>query len=264
MKCLEVKLDNSSRRKSARPPLHTGKEGPGERIKRLLVGPPRDLNDSRIFHRISLIAFLAWIGLGADGLSSSCYGPEEAFRTLGEHKYLAILLAAAMAFTVTIIAMAYSRVIEHFPFGGGGYVVATKLLGNNAGMVSGSALLVDYVLTIAISIAAAGDALFSFFPVEWRMYALPTEALLIIVLTLVNLRGVKESIILLAPIFVIFLITHCVLIRSWDRSQGYLDSGGFQRCRLQLLKRSFNTWFGRSRPYLPARIFAGRRNLYRH
>ena len=205
-------MDESSRRNSARPSLRTGKEGSGERIKRLLVGPPRDLNDSRIFHRISLIAFLAWIGLGADGLSSSCYGPEEAFRTLGEHKYLAILLAAAMAFTVTIIAIAYSRVIEHFPFGGGGYVVSTKLLGSNAGMVSGSALLVDYVLTIAISIAAAGDALFSFFPVEWRVYALPAEVLLIVFLTLINLRGVKESIIFLAPIFILFLITHLVLI----------------------------------------------------
>ena len=72
------------------------------------------------------------------------------------------------AFTVFIISAAYSRIIEQFPHGGGGYVVATKLLGARAGVVSGCALLVDYVLTITVSIAAAGDALFSFLPAAVR------------------------------------------------------------------------------------------------
>ena len=89
---------------------------------------------------------------------------EEAFRTLGEHTYLAVGLAALTAATVFIIAAAYSHIIEDFPHGGGGYLVATKLLGPRWGVVSGCALLVDYVLTITVSIAAAGDALFSFLP----------------------------------------------------------------------------------------------------
>src|SRR6202023_1406566 len=114
------------------------------RLKQLLYGSPRDVESPSTYHSISLIALLAWVGLGADGLSSSAYGPDEAFRALGTHTYLAIGLTAATAFTVFIISYAYSRIIEHFPSGGGGYVVATKLLGAEFGVVSGSALLVDY------------------------------------------------------------------------------------------------------------------------
>lgn len=182
------------------------------KAKRILFGPPRDLADRRLFHRLSVVAFLAWVGLGADGLSSSCYGPEETFRVLGQHAYLAVALAGAVVVTVFVISVAYSRVIEHFPTGGGGYVVASALLGRRAGVVSGSALLVDYVLTIAMSIAAAGDALFSFLPAGWLGLKLPTEIFLIVVLTIINIRGVKESILLLLPIFLLFLATHVVLI----------------------------------------------------
>jgi amino acid transporter len=185
---------------------------PSTRVKRILFGAPRDLADRSIFHRISLIPILAWIGLGADGLSSSSYGPDEAFRTLGNHTYLAIGLAALTASTVFIIAAAYSRIIEEFPQGGGGYLVATKLLGERAGVVSGCALLVDYMLTITVSIAAAGDALFSFLPGAWQVYKLPIEMFLILFLVTLNIRGVRESVITLAPIFILFAVTHLVLI----------------------------------------------------
>src|SRR5574337_711385 len=110
-------------------------------LKGILLGKPKDPLDPRVLHKISLTAFLAWVGLGADGLSSSAYGPDEAFRALGEHQYLAIALALATAFTVFIISYSYSRIIEHFPSGGGGYVVASKLLGPRFGVISGSALL---------------------------------------------------------------------------------------------------------------------------
>ncbi|HMN40061.1 MAG TPA: APC family permease [Phycisphaerales bacterium] len=190
-----------------------GKDAPlSKRVRRALIGPPRPLDDKGLFHKVTLVAVLAWIGLGADGLSSSAYGPEEAFRTLGAHTYLAIGLAVVMAATVIVISIAYSRVIEHFPHGGGGYVVATKLLGERAGLVSGSALLVDYVLTITISIAAAGDALFSFVPIEWHSLKLPIEVLLVVGMIVLNLRGVRESVLVLAPIFFLFVITHFVLI----------------------------------------------------
>jgi amino acid transporter len=184
------------------------------RIKYLLFGKPRDLSDSRLFHRLSLIPFLAWVGLGADGLSSSSYGPEEAFKALGGHTYLALGLAALMAFTVLLISAAYRRIIEEFPSGGGGYVVATKLMGPGAGVVSGSALLVDYVLTITISIAAAGDALFSFLPPAWHGAKLPVEFGLILLLTTLNIRGVRESVLALLPVFLLFLVTHVLLIGS--------------------------------------------------
>jgi amino acid transporter len=184
----------------------------GSRVKHVLFGKARDINEPSLFHKISLIPVLAWIGLGADGLSSSSYGPEEAFRALQGHTYLAFALAAATALTVIIISMSYSRIIEEFPHGGGGYLVASKLLGARIGVVSGSALLVDYILTIAVSIVAAGDALFSLLPMQWQFARLPLTASLIIVLTVLNIRGVRESVLALAPIFVLFLITHAVLI----------------------------------------------------
>ena len=105
----------------------------GSKIKRTLIGKPRDIKDPTLFHKMALIPVLAWVGLGADGLSSSAYGPEEAFRALGEHTYLALFLALATALTVFIISYAYSRIIEHFPHGGGGYIVATHMLGEKAG-----------------------------------------------------------------------------------------------------------------------------------
>src|SRR3954469_10705545 len=194
-----------------------------QRLKRLLLGGPKDLQDPHLFRHISLIAFLAWVGLGADGLSSSAYGPEEAFKNLGEHTYLAVFLAAATAFTVLIIAASYSRVIEHFPFGGGGYVVASRLLGPRAGVVSGCALIVDYVLTISISIAAGGDAIFSVLPDGSRWanllivgipLKLHVELAAVLLLVLLNLRGVKESVTVLMPIFLVFLVTHAVVIAT--------------------------------------------------
>src|SRR5580693_4684807 len=141
------------------------------RIRALLFGAPKDVHSEHTFHSISLVAMLAWVGLGADGLSSSAYGPEAAFRELvaDGHDYssLAVGLALGTGLTVFIISYAYSRIIEHFPSGGGGYVVATKLLGPRWGVVSGSALLVDYVLTITTSIAAGGDAVFNMIPRGW-------------------------------------------------------------------------------------------------
>src|SRR5690348_3716750 len=142
------------------------------RLKELLVGAPRDPLDPRTHHKLSLIALLAWVGLGADGLSSSAYGPDEAFRALGDHTGLAVFLALGTALTVFIISYGYSRIIEQFPSGGGGYVVASKILGPRAGVASGAALLVDYVLTITISIASGADAIWSFLPPSWQGYKL--------------------------------------------------------------------------------------------
>ena len=183
-----------------------------ERIKTFFIGKPFDLADASIYHRVSLIAFLAWVGLGADGLSSSCYGPSEAFLHLGEHKYLAVFLALATVVTVCVISACYSHIIEAFPSGGGGYLVASKLLGGPAGVVSGCSLLVDYVLTITVSIAASGDALFGLLDPEWHPYKLWAECAAMALLMVLNLRGIKESINALMPIFIIFLITHAVLI----------------------------------------------------
>lgn len=177
-----------------------------------LKGAPKPLKDPNLFHKMSLIPVLAWIGLGADGLSSSSYGPEEAYRALGSHTYLAVLLGLATVLTVFIISYAYSKIIEHFPHGGGGYIVATHMLGEKAGVVSGSALLVDYVLTITVSIAACVAALFSYLPLEFHHYKVPFSCFLCLMLIVLNIRGVKESIAVMTPIFVIFVATHLLLL----------------------------------------------------
>ena len=181
-------------------------------LKTVLVGKARDPLDPRIFHHVSLVAFLAWVGLGADGLSSSSYGPEEAYRALGSHAYLAVFLTLMTAATVFVISFAYSLVIEHFPGGGGGYLVATKLLGPRLGVVSGCALIVDYVLTITVSVATGCDAIFSFLPVSAGHYKVITSILVLIFLIILNLRGVRESVTFLLPIFLVFVVTHFLLI----------------------------------------------------
>ncbi len=196
---------------SSEPPPGGGRSR-WQRFKRVLLGGPKDIQDPELFHTLSLAAFLAWVGLGADGLSSSSYGPEEAFKNLGQHQYLAIFLALATGFTVLIISAAYTKIIEHFPFGGGGYIVTARLIGPRAGVVSGAALLIDYVLTCTTSVAAGGEAIFSNFPEEWHAWKLPVELTAIALLTVLNLRGVKESIRVLMPIFLIFLVTHVLLI----------------------------------------------------
>lgn len=178
------------------------------RIKNIVIGRGRDIFDPRVFHHLSLIAFFAWVGLGADGLSSSCYGPEEAFLALQGHTYLAVFIALASGITVFVISTSYSQIIELFPSGGGGYLVASKLLSPTAGMVSGCALLIDYVLTITISIASGADALFSFLPPHWAPYKIGFEVLALLVLTVMNMRGVKESVLPLVPIFLTFLVMH--------------------------------------------------------
>ncbi len=182
------------------------------RVQRKILGERRDVTDPHALHKISLIAFLAWVGLGADGLSSSAYGPEEAFRALGEHHYLALALAVATGITVLILSASYSSIIAQFPTGGGGYVVASRLLGPRIGVVSGCALVVDYILTITVSIASGGNAIFSFLPPSWHSWKMSVEVAAIVLLIALNLRGVKESVKVLTPIFLIFLATHILLI----------------------------------------------------
>lgn len=182
------------------------------RVRRLVLGRARHATDPHIFHKVSLVAFLAWIGLGSDGISSSCYGPEEAFLALQTHTSLAVFLALMTAVTVFIISASYMQIIELFPSGGGAYIVASKLLSPSVGMVAGSALVVDYVLTITVSIASGADAVFSFLPAGWGEYKLTAAFAILALLTIMNLRGVKESVVPIIPIFVLFLATHAFVI----------------------------------------------------
>lgn len=181
-------------------------------LRQFVVGAPLDPMSSRTRHSVALAAFLAWVGLGADGISSSAYGPEEAYRALGVHTGLGLYLVVATVLTVFVIALAYNQVVELFPSGGGGYRTASSLLGPHAGLVAGVALLVDYVLTIAISVAAGVDALFSLLPLGWQAHKVAAGAVSIVLLMVLNLRGMKEAIRFLLPVFLGFIVTHVVLI----------------------------------------------------
>jgi amino acid transporter len=185
------------------------------KARRALFGAPRDWADRAIFHKLALIPILAWIGLGSDALSSCAYGPQEAFKALAGNEYLAVPLALATAVTVCLLALSYSALVESFPYGGG-YGVATRMLGRHAGLVAGAALIIDYVLTIAISLVSAAEAFLSLVP------SIPPEAFHtwttwiawggIAFLTGLNLRGVREPVYALAPAFAVFLIVHALLI----------------------------------------------------
>ena len=183
-----------------------------KQIKNIFIGQAKSPLDRDVFHQLSLIAFLAWIGLGADGLSWSCYGPEAAFVALQGHTYLSVFVALATVGTVFLISASYSQIIELFPSGGGGYLVASKLLNPTVGMISGCALIIDYVLTIALSVASGTDAIFSFIPPEYQVIKIYVAVFGVVLLTVLNMRGVKETVGPLIPIFVVFLATHAFII----------------------------------------------------
>lgn len=184
-----------------------------KRLSRRLIGARRNPFDPRIFHHISLIAFFAWVGMGADGITSANYGPEEAYRALAGFYFLAPVLAIVIALTVLIISASYTQIIEQFPSGGGGYLVASKLLHPRAGVISGSALVVDYVLTIAVSTVAGVDALASLTATPWsQAFRVMIGVAVIGVLVFMNLRGIKESVLTLLPIFIVFVLSHVLLV----------------------------------------------------
>ena len=181
-------------------------------FKNLVIGRARNFSDKNIFQHMSLVALLAWVGLGADGLSSSCYGPEAAFLALKSHTGLSLFVAAGTVLTIIIICISYSQIIEAFPTGGGGYLVASKLLSPTVGVVSGCALIGDYVLTIALSVASGADAIFSMLPVEWQAWKLKFSLAIVVFLMLLNLRGAKESVVLWVPVFSVFVLSYTFAI----------------------------------------------------
>jgi amino acid transporter len=181
-------------------------------LKSIVFGRRKSLTEQNLFHSISLIAVFAWVGLGADGLSSSCYGPEETFKALGENTHLSLFVALACVITIFAICASYSQIISLFPTGGGGYLVASKLLSPATGVFSGCALLIDYVLTVTISVASGADALFSLFPDSAQHFKLWFALAGVVGLTLINLRGVKESVLIWVPIFTVFVLTHAFVI----------------------------------------------------
>ncbi|MBM2826679.1 MAG: hypothetical protein HW403_743 [Dehalococcoidia bacterium] len=182
-----------------------GVGGAFQKLKRLLVGTP--IPTSReIYERLTKVKGLSIFA--TDNISSSAYATEEIMRVL----ILAGALSLTMPITLVIIVVlaivvtSYQQTIRAYPSGGGSYTVASDNLGPLPGLIAAAALLTDYVLTVAVSTAAGVAALTSIFPTlfEFRVEA---GVAAIVILTLVNLRGIRESGTIFAAPTYIYLVS---------------------------------------------------------
>ncbi len=169
-------------------------------LKRVFIGTPIASSEA---HHQRLIKLVALAVFSSDAISSTAYATEEILHVLvgagGDDSYhflvpIALLVAALLAIVVT----SYRQTIFAYPNGGGSYVVSRENLGTYPSLVAGSSLLVDYVLTVAVSVAGGVAAIISAFP-ELRDHRIPMCLAAVAIMTLANLRGLKESGAIFAP-----------------------------------------------------------------
>jgi amino acid transporter len=170
--------------------------GPGRlygRIKALAVGAP--MSTAQLAHE-RLPKTKALAVFSSDALSSSAYATEEILLVLvlvgTAHLGLSIPIALAITLLLTIVAVSYRQTIRAYPSGGGAYIVAKDNLGDGPAQVAAAALLVDYILTVSVSVAAGVAAIISALP-ELEAWRVAIGVAAIAVVTLLNLRGVRES-----------------------------------------------------------------------
>ncbi len=162
-------------------------------LRELLIGKP--LATSQAQHeRLSKVKALAVFA--SDALSSTAYATEEILLVLvlagAGALGLSIPIASAIAILLVIVGTSYYQTIHAYPNGGGSYIVSKDNLGTMPGLIAGASLLVDYILTVAVSMAAGVAALYSLWP-ALLPYRVPLALALVALMTLINLRGVRES-----------------------------------------------------------------------
>lgn len=167
----------------------------------------------------------AWVAVGACGLASVAFGPEAAFLALGGANHLLLFLGLLTALCILLVSLTYFRVSELFPTGGGGYAMATQLLGPYVGVVAGAALLVDYVLMVAMGISASSHLLFSFLPTEYYEYRTWFALILMGALMLFHLQGRQLVLKPFKWLFTAFLLAHLgfILVALSDHFQDIGD-----------------------------------------
>jgi amino acid transporter len=181
-------------------------------FRQALFGKDVDVRDSRILSRITVGVMAAWVAMGGDLLGSCVYGPDVLGRASGGARFVLLMSAAATLGTLVLLAFAYMRMIAQFPHGGGGYTAAKHTVDERLALVSGVALVFDAALNVSVSVVTCVRALSDTLPPTWHVPKLAIAVGIIIALTVVNLRGVKESVVVLAPIVLLFVVTHlCVL-----------------------------------------------------
>ena len=178
-------------RVGSQPTTRTGRFSAG--IRRLFIGEA--LARSQLSHeRLSKLKALAIFS--SDNLSSSAYATEEMLLILilaGTGSLgMSVPIALAIAGLAAIVATSYSQLVRAYPGGGGAYVVTKENLGVRASLLTGSTLFVDYILTVAVSTAAGVAAISSALP-EVHDYKVQMALVFVALLTLGNLRGIRES-----------------------------------------------------------------------
>jgi len=181
-------------------------------FKRLLIGRPLKstaLGEQKL-NKLKALAILS-----SDALSSVAYGTEQILIVLAAFGAIAfwysIPIAIGVLILLTALILSYRQIIFSYPHGGGAYVVSKKNLGTNAGLIAGGSLLVDYILTVAVSVSAGTDAITSAFP-TLHTYTVPIAIILVLFITILNLRGVTESASILAYPVYLFAFALVVLI----------------------------------------------------
>ncbi|MCI1954743.1 APC family permease [Ligilactobacillus acidipiscis] len=181
-------------------------------LKRLLIGKPLKTADEG---GQSLTKFKALALLSSDALSSVAYGTEQITTTLivlsAAAVWYSVPAAAIVLILLFAITMSYRQIIHAYPSGGGAYVVATKNWGSSAGLVAGGSLLVDYMLTVAVSVTSGTEAITSALPVL-RPHAILISVLIVLFIMTLNLRGMRESASFLTVPVYLFVVMIAVMI----------------------------------------------------
>lgn len=181
-------------------------------IKRFLIGRPLKSNmlGEQKLNKTKALAILS-----SDALSSVAYGPEQILIVLITVSAVAFWYSLPIALCVLILLAAlilsYRQIIFAYPQGGGAYVVSKENLGTNPGLIAGGSLLVDYILTVAVSVSAGTDAITSAFP-NLHDHNVAIATIFVIFITLLNLRGVTESASILAYPVYLFVLALFILI----------------------------------------------------
>lgn len=181
-------------------------------FKHLLIGKPLKSNalGEQKLNKKKALAILS-----SDALSSVAYGPEQMLIVLitvsAAAFWYSLPIAAGVLILLTALILSYRQIIFAYPHGGGAYIVSKENLGINPGLLAGGSLLVDYILTVAVSVSAGTDAVTSAFPLL-HDYNVPIAVVFIIFLTLLNLRGVTESASILAYPVYLFVFALFIMI----------------------------------------------------
>ncbi|SJZ92649.1 Amino acid transporter [Pilibacter termitis] len=182
-------------------------------IKRILVGKPLK-SGTGDDHKLSKFAALAM--LSSDALSSVAYGTEQIVLVLVTLSTAAIWYSLPIALAVLVLlislTLSYRQIIHAYPQGGGAYVVSSQNLGKNFGLIAGSSLLIDYMLTVAVSVSAGSEAITSAIP-ELYGHQVAISVIIVLVLMLMNLRGLRESAsFLMFPVYCFIGVTALLIV----------------------------------------------------